>query len=319
MSRTRKSDHPYAIKALRRLIPNLFTFLAVLAGVPVRAQEPAKPASRAEATAIIANARKILTANGVERLEKVRIGGIDQWVSIRGVDRRNPVLLYIHGGPGYVSIPMSWWFTRGLEEYFTVVQWDQRATGKTYLLTDPAKIAPTLTRERMIADTEEMAAWARKEFGKDKLFALGHSWGSFLGLQLAERHPEWLYAYIGVCQLIDGPESERRGWRFAMEAARRDGNAEAVRELQAIAPFGAPGRTIPIKDIYVERKWVGYYGGVMAYRRDDSADGDLASFRPTIATRRSATSGMVISSQPPTCSPRWSHSISLRPTSSQFR
>ena len=87
--------------------------------------------NRAEATAIIADARKILTPNGVERLEKVRIGGIDQWVSIRGIDRKNPVLLYIHGGPGYVSIPMSWWFTRGLEEYFTVVQWDQRATGKT--------------------------------------------------------------------------------------------------------------------------------------------------------------------------------------------
>jgi proline iminopeptidase len=93
----------------------------------------------------------------VERLEKVRIGGIDQWVSVRGTDRRNPVLLYTHGGPGYVSIPMSWWFARGLEEYFTIVQWDQRATGKTYLLTDPATIAPTLSPERMIADTEEMA------------------------------------------------------------------------------------------------------------------------------------------------------------------
>ncbi len=248
--------------------------------MPVRAQEPARPASRAEATAIIANARKIVTPNGVERLEKVRIGGIDQWVSVRGADRRNPVLLYIHGGPGYVSIPMSWWFTHGLEEYFTVVQWDQRATGKTYLLTDPAKVASTLTAERMIADTEEMAAWARKEFGKDKIFVLGHSWGSFLGLQLAEHHPEWLYAYIGVCQLIDGPESERRGWRFAMDAARRDGNAEAVRELEAIAPYGAPGQTIPIRDIYVERKWVGYYGGVMAYRQDNSADGDLSQLSP---------------------------------------
>ena len=287
MSRTRKSHHysyAYVIKdsieALRRVIPNLLTSLAVLATMPVRAQEPAKPASRAEATTIIANARKIVTPNGVERLEKVRIGEIDQWVSIRGADRRNPVLLYIHGGPGYVSIPMSWWFSRGLEEYFTVVQWDQRATGKTYLLTDPAKIAPTLTRERMIADTEEIAAWARKEFGKDKIFVLGHSWGSFLGLQLAERHPEWLYAYIGVCQLIDGPESERRGWRFAMNAARREGNAEAERELEAIAPYGAAGQTIPIKDIYVERKWVGYYGGVMAYRRDNSADGDLAQLSP---------------------------------------
>src|SRR6202035_3725313 len=108
------------------------------------------------ATAIIANARKIVAPNGVERLETVRIGGVDQWVSIRGADRRKPVPLYIHRGPRYVSIPMSWWFTHGLEEYFTVVQWDQRATGKTYLLTDPAKIAATLNREHMIADTEEM-------------------------------------------------------------------------------------------------------------------------------------------------------------------
>ena len=165
MSRTCKNDHPCAVG---RLIPNLLAFLAILAAVPVRAQDPAKPASRAEATAIIANARKIVTPNGVERLEKVRIGGIDQWISIRGVDRRNPVLLLIHGGPGYVSIPMSWWFSRGWEEYFTVVQWDQRAAGKTYLLNDPATIAPTLTRERMIADTEEMAAWARRELGSSE-------------------------------------------------------------------------------------------------------------------------------------------------------
>ena len=280
MSQTRKSNHPYAIKALGGLISNMLAFLAILSTVIVRAQEPAKPASRSEATAIIANARKIVAPNGVERLETVRIGGIDQWVSIRGADRRNPVLLLIHGGPGYVSIPMSWWFSRGWEEYFTVVQWDQRAAGKTYLLTDPVTIASTLTQERMIADTEEMAAWVRRELGKDKIFVLGHSWGRFLGLQLAERHPEWLYAFIGVGQLIDGPESERQGWRFAMDAARHAGNAEAVRELEAIAPYGAPGQTIPIKDIYVERKWVGFYGGVMAYRRDNSADSDLAQLSP---------------------------------------
>jgi proline iminopeptidase len=279
MPRNRRSDLNHRLSNLT-VLGYLLAFLAVSAAAPGRGDEPAKPTSRAEATAIIANARKILTPTGVERLEKVRIGRIDQWVSIRGTDRRNPVLLYIHGGPGYVSIPMSWWFARGLEEYFTIVQWDQRATGKTYLLTDPATIAPTLTPERLIADTEEMAAWARKEFGKDKIFVLGHSWGSFLGLQVAERHPEWLYAYIGVCQLIDGPESERRGWRFAMDAAHREGNAEAVRELESIAPYGAPGQTIPIKSILLERKWVGYYGGVMAYRHDNSADGDLAQLSP---------------------------------------
>ena len=258
----------------------LLTLLALFAIAPAQADEPAKPASRAEATAIIAAARKIMTPNEVERLEKVRIGGINQWVSIRGTDRRNPVVLYIHGGPGYVSIPMSWWFSRGWEEYFTIVQWDQRAAGKTHLLTDAATIAPTLTREKMIADAEEMAAWARKEFGKDKIFVLGHSWGSFLGLQLAKRHPEWLYAYIGVAQLIDGPENERRGWRFAMDAARYAGNADAIRELEAIAPYANPGQIVPIKDLYIQRKWVGLYGGVMAYRRDNSADSALARLSP---------------------------------------
>jgi pimeloyl-ACP methyl ester carboxylesterase len=264
--------------AVRKLI-------AVLAVLFVASSAENKPSqtplfSRADATKIIAEADRIVNPGGIERIEKVRIGGIDQWVSIRGTDRRNPVLLYIHGGPGYVSIPMSWWFSRGWEEYFTVVQWDQRAAGKTYLLTDPAKIASSLTTERMISDIEEMAAWARREFAKHKIFVLAHSYGSFLGLQFAQRHPEWLYAYIGVGQSVDGPENERRGWRFAIDSARRAGNLEAVHELEGIAPYAAPGQPIPIKDLYVQRKLVGYYGGVMAYRADNSADSDLAQLSP---------------------------------------
>ena len=248
--------------------------------IAAQTRDTLKPTNRAEAIAIVADARKVLTPNGVERLEKVKIGGIDQWVSVRGADRRNPVLLHVHGGPGYVSMPMSWWFSRGWEEYFTVVQWDQRAAGKTFLLTDPAVVAPTLTLERMVDDTEEMAAWARKEFGKDKIFVLGHSFGSYLGLQLALRRPEWLDAYVGVCQLINGPESERRGWRFAMDAARSEPNAGAIQALESIAPYGTSGRVIPINDIYVQRKWVSHYGGVMAYRRDNGADSALAQLSP---------------------------------------
>jgi pimeloyl-ACP methyl ester carboxylesterase len=253
---------------------------AALASVPAQAQTQAPPASRAEATAIIGSARKIVTPDGVERLEKIRIGGIDQWVSIRGVDRRNPVLIVLHGGPGYVDMPMSWWFGRGWEEYFTVVYWDQRAAGKTYLLTDPATVKPTLTLERLVADTEELIAWVRKDLGKEKVFLLGHSFGSYLGVEIAQRHPEWLYAYIGVGQLTDGPEGERRGWRFAIDAARKANNAEAVRELDALAPYAAPGRRLTIENIYAQRKWVEYYGGTMAYRKDNAADGDLAKLSP---------------------------------------
>jgi len=100
MPRTHTNDVHDWSRSLTTPVAFLLTLLALFAIAPAQADEPAKPASRAEATAIIAAARKIMTPNGVERLEKVRIGGIDQWVSIRGTDRRNPVVLYIHGGPG---------------------------------------------------------------------------------------------------------------------------------------------------------------------------------------------------------------------------
>jgi proline iminopeptidase len=253
---------------------------AVLTATAARADQPAKSGSFEEAAAVVANARRILTPQGVERLEAVRIGGIDQWVSIRGRDRRNPVLLVIHGGPGYVLMPESWWMSRDWEEYFTVVHWDQRGAGKTLLINDPAKLAPTMTLERSVTDAEEMVVWLRKEFGKHKVFVLAHSAGTYVGLQLATHHPDWLYAYIGVGQMADMPESERRGWAFAMDQARAAGNAEAVRELQSIAPYFAPGHPSPLKDLYLERKWVGYFGGVMAYRHDNDADSDLVKLSP---------------------------------------
>jgi pimeloyl-ACP methyl ester carboxylesterase len=231
-------------------------------------------------TSRIENARRILTPNGIEEHKMIKIGGIDQWISIRGVDRRNPVLLLVHGGPGYVEMPMSWWYARGWEEYFTVVQWDQRGAGKTYLLNNPADVAPTLTMERMVADTEEVTDWLRREFGKKKIFIVGHSWGSYLGFQMATRHPDWLHAYIGVGQLSNGPESERRGWKLTRAAAERAGNKEAVAQLDAVAPYFSAGRKSTLADVFAERKWLGFYGGAMAYRTNTSADGGLAELSP---------------------------------------
>jgi proline iminopeptidase len=267
----------FTLKNVRNLV-SLLAALSVLGSAGD--EQPPKPLSRGKATLIIADARKIVTPEGVERLEKVRIGGIEQWVSIRGSDKRNPVLLFLHGGPGYISMPMSWWFSRGWEEYFTVVQWDQRGAGKTYLVNDPDVVRPTMTLERMVADTEEMISWVRKELGKEKIFILGHSWGSYLGLEIASRHPNWLYAYIGVGQLTNGPENERRGWAYTLGAARRAGNSEAVQQLEAIAPYFAPGHPSPLKDIYTQRKWLDFYGGVMAHRSSNSPESDLAELSP---------------------------------------
>lgn len=256
--------------------------LAALALVPAHAyaQEPPGPHSRAEATAIISGMRKIVTPGGIERLRKVRIGGIDQWVSIRGNDRRNPILLMLHGGPGWVSMPTSWYFQRGWEEYFTVVQWDQRGAGKTYAENDPQKIAPTMTAERMIADTEEMVAWLRQEFGKEKIFVLGHSWGSYLGLELARRKPQWLYAYIGMGQAIDIPESERRGWAWTLEQARKDHNTEAIDDLESIAPYAQGKSPVPLTDLMKQRKWLNHYGGMVYGRSGGEAEGAAFQLSP---------------------------------------
>lgn len=258
----------------------LMIVTTVLISTPGHATESLGPNSRAEATKLIADMRRIVTPNGVERLEAVRIGGIDQWVSIRGVDPRNPVLLFIHGGPGYVAMPTSWYFQTGWDEYFTVVQWDQRGAGKTYVANDPEKLAPTMTRERMIRDAEEMVSWLRGEFGKERIFVLGHSWGSVVGMEIAQRRPEWLHAYIGLGQAIDGPESERRGWQWTMEQARQAGNAEAIRDLESIAPYAENGELPALEDLYLQRKWLNFFGGAAYRRTGPAAESAAAALSP---------------------------------------
>jgi len=250
--------------------------------VPAQAAEPPGPAphDRAEAVKVIADLRKVVADNGIERLQKVRIGGIDQWVSIRGNDRRNPVLLMLHGGPGWVAMPTSWYFQRGWEEYFTVVQWDQRGAGKTYAANDPAVVAPTMTRERMIADSEEMVAWLRSEFGKERIFVLGQSWGSYLGLELAQRRPGWLHAYIGIGQISNAPESERRGFAWTLQQAREDGNAEAVAELEALAPYAQGNQPVPLEKLFKQRKWLNHYGGMVHNRRGGDAEAAAIRLSP---------------------------------------
>lgn len=272
-----------------RVLPHrvmLFALPVLLASAGAAAAGPeARPSSRAEATQIVADMRRIVTDEGVERLETVHIGGIDQWVSIRGNDRGNPVLLMLHGGPGWVAMPTSWYFQRGWEEYFTVVQWDQRGAGKTYVENDPAAVAPTMTRERMVEDAVEMVAWLRREFDTEKIFVLGHSWGSYLGLELAQRKPHWLHAYIGIGQLTNGPESERRGWTWTLEQARTDGNEEAIAELQSVAPYAQGDAPVPLSDLIKQRRWLNHYGGMVHNRTGGQAEAAAIRLAPEYSDR----------------------------------
>src|SRR5690606_10977811 len=175
--------------------------------------------------------------------------------------------LYVHGGPGSPSMPMSWAFQRPWEEYFTVVQWDQRAAGKTYRANDWDVVAPTLTVDRYVEDAAEVMALLRERYGKPKLVVLGHSWGSVLGLKAAMARPEWVSAYVGVGQFLNLMDNEKVGYDLAMSRARAEGNTRAIAELESIAPY--PGDAVPtIERIDMQRKWTIHYGGLQAYRQD---------------------------------------------------
>ena len=173
--------------------------------------------------------------NGIEELKPVKIGGIDQWLHIRGRNRDNPVLLYLHGGPGGPMIGYMDAIQRPWEDYFTVVHWDQRQTGKSYYSAND-ETAP-LTVQQMVEDTEAVIQYLRRHLKQDKLFLLGHSWGSVLGMHLAKRQPDWLHAYIGVGQIVNPMDAERAIYERLLSHAREHKDNQLVSRLEAITPM----------------------------------------------------------------------------------
>jgi pimeloyl-ACP methyl ester carboxylesterase len=164
----------------------------------------------------------------------VPINGMEQWITVRGRDRANPVLLILHGGPGF---PMSF-LAPALADWerdYTIVQWDQPGGGATHsrnLGRDPGP----LTVDRYVADGLAVAEWARAHLGTDKIVLLGTSWGSMLGVTMARRRPDLFSAYVGVAQAVSGPEGARIGYELGLEAARARGDAEAVAALERAGP-----------------------------------------------------------------------------------
>jgi pimeloyl-ACP methyl ester carboxylesterase len=185
----------------------------------------------------VSQARAISSPDGIDSLQAVHIGGIDQWIEVRGQNVNNPILLFIHGGPGVAFIAMGSSFQDSWEKYFTVVEWDQRGAGKTYESNDKELQRRTLTLAQMEQDTLEVANYLRTRFKREKIFVVGHSWGSMLGLWLAHEHPEMIYAFVGTGQAVSMQQNEEAGYRIVLEAARRRNNEQAIKELEGVAPY----------------------------------------------------------------------------------
>ena len=173
--------------------------------------------------------------NGITELTNLTLGDIPQAVLIRGHDLNNPILLYIHshGIPTMLFAYLEYTFMdTNTEHYFTVVHYDQRACGKTMRLS-PDK--PELcTFAQYVADAEELIEILRKRFGKQKIFVIGESWGSFIGMTLAQKHPEWFYAFIGSGQGVNLMDTEKDIQSFIIEQAKKEGNADIVKEIESL-------------------------------------------------------------------------------------
>lgn len=254
----------------RLLIPLLV--MSLLAAAPSSAEQ-----KRSAAQEAIADAQRVIPG-GIDELKPVDIGGIKQWVSVRGNDARNPILLFLHGGPGSPMMAESWTFQRPWEDFFTVVQWDQRGAGKTFGESG-RKADRSMTVDQMQADAEELIEWLRRTYGKEKIFLLGHSWGSILGVKIAQHHPEWLYAYIGVGQVVGMRRNETVGYEQTLAKARSLNNAQAVKELESIAPYPNADGTTSLSKLVTERKWDIAFGG-MIYGHETDEEAQRWSMSP---------------------------------------
>lgn len=204
--------------------------------------------------------KKLHGENAIEETAFVSIGGIEQWVSVRSRDKDNPILLFLHGGPGFTVSPVSYYYMRNWEEYFTVVQWDQRGAGKTYSY-NSSEIRD-FDVDTMVSDAAELVEYLTKKYKKRKIILMGHSFGSILGVKLALKHPDWFYAYVGMGQFVNFDQSERYGFEQTLAMASKDNNIEAVNELTSIAPFPdleQPERNY--QNLQTERRWLATYGG----------------------------------------------------------
>lgn len=186
----------------------------------------------------------------------VDLGGVRQYVLIRGRDRTAPLLVNVHGGPGMTERALYRYHNAALEDHFTVAYWDQRGAGKSFDATlDPG----TLTIDRMAADLTELIDALRAEFGQDKVLLLAHSWGTVLALEHIAWRPETVAAYIGVGQVTNQLESEKEGYAWLIAEAEALGETRAA---EALRDLGPPPWTPD--QMLAQRDWLYRLGGFYA-------------------------------------------------------
>ena len=188
---------------------------------------------------------KLLTGSISEKIY-VDINGVEQGILIKSKDATHPVLLYLHGGMPDFFLTQR--YPTGLEDYFTVVWWEQRGSGISYSADIPRE---RLTLEQLISDTLEVTNYLRNRFHKEKIYLMGHCGGTFIGIQAAAQAPELYHAYIGVAQMSNQLRSERLAYEYMLQQFKESGNRTMVRKLEAdpvTMTDGTPDAYLALRD-----------------------------------------------------------------------
>lgn len=204
----------------------------------------------------------------INELKKVEIGGMKQSILVKGQSKENPILLMLHGGPGFPLMPFSNKLKR-LEEEFIVVYWDQRGAGKSY---SEEISANTMTKEIFLKDAYEVIQLVKCEYGKERIFLAGHSWGSILGINLAHEYPSEIYAYIGISQVVDFAKGNEISYKFALKTAEEKNMTDKV---QMLIEIGEPPYKEGVTEISLISSCVSEFGG--AYHIPVDIDGIIGN------------------------------------------
>jgi pimeloyl-ACP methyl ester carboxylesterase len=214
---------------------------------------------------VIRDYNTIVAPDGIQENYEVSLGGVKQWVYVRSQNKENPIMLIVHGGPASPLSPVMWLYQKPMEEYFTIVNYDQRASGKTYVSNDTTQLSKTIHIDQYADDAIELADYIRQKYKQPKVILVGHSWGTIVSMKAVLKRPDLFYAYVGMGQVINTRDNEEVSFRFAVAQATKLKNEQALKELNSIAPY--PGKQpITRERIIIARKWPQYYGGLSAYR-----------------------------------------------------
>jgi pimeloyl-ACP methyl ester carboxylesterase len=191
-----------------------------------------------------------LVSGSIAEIDYLQLGGLDQWVMIRGESLSNPPLILLHGGPGLSETVFFRRFNAELEKSFTIVYWDQRGAGRSFDCKIPRS---SMSVDQFLADLDELVDAVCKRLGKRKVAILGHSWGSALGALYSARCPEKVAAYVGCAQIGDSVAGESLSYAFAVAEAQRLGDDRALKKLRAIGPPPHSPRTLWTERTVVSR------------------------------------------------------------------